>query len=125
MEKKETINIESFKRKCKVTNFKRKVKEKVHNTVVWMEDNKEMLIIVVPAAASVVGGLFKLAKSVSHNVSVKQEQRYKDTHIYDRSLGRYVELKRPLSNKDMQVILDRKDNGEKLSSILMDLNLIK
>lgn len=124
MEKQE-INVKSFQRKCKIENFKRKVKEKVNETVVWVNDNKEVLVIVVPAAASVIGGLIRLAKSVSHNVSVKQEQKYKDTHIYDRSLGRYVELRRPLSNKDMQVILDRKDNGEKLSSILMDLNLIK
>ena len=121
----DTINVKYFKRKCKIERFKRKVKEKVHNTIVWIDNNKEYLVIIVPAVASVVGGIVKIGKSISKNIALEQEKKMKDTRIYDRSLGKYIELKRPLNNKDMQIILERKDSGEKLSSILMDLDLIK
>lgn len=119
------INVKKLERKIKIRNFANKVKEKVHDTYVWLDDNKEYLIVIIPAVMTVVEGGLRLSKSISRNIANKQEQKMKDMYIYDRSLGKYVELKKPLSNSDMKTILDRRENGEKLSNILIDLNLIK
>ena len=121
----EVIDVKAFERKCKRKNFKRKVKENIHKTVIWINDNKEFLVIAIPAAATVVSGTYKIVRKVSNNIAIAQQQRIKDMRIYDRSLGKYVELKRPLRNSDMKVILERRENGERLSNILMDLCLIK
>ena len=121
----EVINTKSFERKCKREQFKRKVKAKIQEVIYWIDENKEFLIIVIPAASAILTGGFKVIKSLSRNVALAQEKRIKDMRIYDRSMGKYVELKRPLKNSDMKTILERRENGEKLSSILMDLNLIK
>ena len=121
----EVIDVKAFERKCKRENFKRKVKENIHKTVIWINDNKEFLVIAIPAAATVVSGTYKIVRKVSNNIAIAQQQRIKDMRIYDRSLGKYVELKRPLTNSDMKVILERRENGERLSNILMDLCLIK
>ena len=121
----EVISTKSFERKCKREQFKRKVKEKVQETIYWINDNKEFLIIVIPAASAILTGGFKVIKSLSRNIALAQEKRIKDMRIYDRSMGKYIELRRPLKNNDMKTILERRENGEKLSNILMDLNLIK
>ena len=121
----EVIDVKSLEKKVKKERFKRKVKEKVQNTIYWINENKEFLIIVVPAASAILGGGFKVIRSISRNVALAQEKRIKDMRIYDRSMGKYIELKRPLKNADMKTILERRENGEKLSNILMDLKLIK
>ena len=123
--KAEVINSKSFERKAKRERFKRKVKEKIQETIYWINDNKEFLIIVIPAASAVLTGGFKVIKSISRNIALAQEKKIKDMRIYDRSMGKYVELKRPLNNSDMKTILERRENGEKLSNILMDLKLVK
>lgn len=123
--KAEVINSKSFERKAKRERFKRKVKEKIQETIYWINDNKEFLIIAIPAASAVLTGGFKVIKAISRNIALAQEKRIKDMRIYDRSMGKYIELKRPLNNSDMKTILERRENGEKLSSILMDLKLVK
>lgn len=120
-----TIDVKKLERQSKIRRFKNKVKEKVQKTVIWIEDNKEFLAIVIPASATILAGGFKLIRSISRNFAIKQETRAKEMMIYDRSLGKYLELKRPLNNSDMKIILERKENGEKLSAILVDLNLLK
>lgn len=45
--------------------------------------------------------------------------------IYDRSLGRYTELKRPLKAKESLEIERRRKMGESLNSILDDMRLLK
>lgn len=121
----EVVDVNSLEKELKKQQFKRKVKEKIQNTVYWINENKEFLIIVVPAASAILGGGFKCIRSISRNIALSQEKRIKDMRIYDRSMGKYIELKRPLKNADMKTILERRENGEKLSNILMDLKLIK
>lgn len=119
------INVKSWERKNKIRKFKEKVKEKFYRTIYWINDNKEFLIVIIPAALTVFKGTTKVFRSVSRHIELSKEKKMKENFIYDRSLGRYVELRRPLKNSDMKTILERKDNGEKLSNILMDMNLIK
>lgn len=121
----EVIDPKDFERRCKRENFKRKVKESIHKTFVWIVDNKEFLVIAIPAIATVVKGTSKIVTKISNNIAIEQEKKIKASRIYDRSLGKYVELKRPLKNSDMKTILERRDDGEKLSNILMDMDLVK
>lgn len=66
-----------------------------------------------------------LVKSLLKIVELSQEKKIKDLKIYDRSMGKYLDLKRPLTQKDMKIVLERRENGEKLSNILMGMNLLK
>lgn len=121
----EVIDVKDFERRCKRENFKRKVKNSIHKTFVWIVDNKEFLVIAIPAVATVVKGTSKIVTKISNNIAIAQEKKIKSMRVYDRSLGKYIELKRPLKNSDMKVILERRDEGERLSNILMDMNLVK
>ena len=104
---------------------KKEFKRKVNNVVYWINENKEFLIIAIPAGVTLVNGSFKLIRSISRNVALVQEKRIKDLRIYDHSMGKYLELKRPLTQEDMKTVLARRDNGEKLSNVLMDMQLLK
>ena len=110
-----------FRREKRKKEFKRKINEALY----WIKENKEVLIIVIPAAVTVTKWSLRVVNSVSRNVALLQEKRIKDLKIYDRSMGKYLDLKRPLTQDDMKVVLDRRDNGERLSNILMDMNLLK
>lgn len=121
----EVIDVKDFEKRCKRENFKRKVKNSIHKTFVWIVDNKEFLVIAIPAVATVVKGTSKIVTKISNNIAIAQEKKIKSMRVYDRSLGKYIELNRPLKNSDMKVILERRDEGERLSNILMDMNLVK
>lgn len=108
-----------------INKKKKKFKEKCAKTLIFVKENYDVLIIVIPAATAITGGLLKLGQKIFRNIAITRDKRIKDTRIYDRSLGKYLELKRPLNNNDFKQILARKENGEKLSYILMDLKLIK
>ena len=124
-ENKITINAKVVERTIKKERFKRKVKESFQKTVYWINDNKEFLMIAIPAVVAVTKCGSKVIGSIARNIALNKEQKMKDLYIYDRSLGRYIELRRPLRNQDMKIILDRRENGERLSNILMDMNLMK
>lgn len=104
---------------------KKEFKRKINNTLYWIKENKEVLILVIPAAVTVTKWSLRVVNSVSRNVALLQEKRIKDLKIYDRSMGKYLDLKRPLNQNDMKIVLERRDNGERLSNILMDMNLLK
>lgn len=130
MFKKETnpivdVEVKTKSKKQKFEELKRRAKNKFNYCLNWISYNKEALIIIIPATITVFKGTTKVIRTVSRNIALKQEKRIKDTRIYDRSMGKYIELKRALKNSDMKTILERRDNGEKLSNILMDMDLIK
>ena len=88
----------------------------------WVDDNKQVLMVAVPAVATVVGtGVKVLGKR--HNLRV--EERNKDLRCYDASLGHYWELKRRLTNEEWVKIDRRKRNGERLADILDELRVLK
>ena len=104
---------------------KREIRNKINDAMNWLNHNKEVLVIVIPAGIAVFNGSIKLGRSISRNIALRQEKQIKELKIYDRSLGRYIDLKRPLKQSDMKTILERKENGERLANILMDMNLMK
>ena len=120
-----TIDIVDFKKEEKRRERKERFNKKANIIANWIRNNKETLAIVIPVVGVSIKGTAKIIKGISKNVALSQEKQLKERFIYDRSLGVYFELKKPLSNSQMTSILERKDNGEKLSSILIDENLLK
>jgi len=88
---------------------------------VWCYDNKEWLIIVVPAVA--VNGR-KIIKSHNRAKEVKQVKDHRDLDIYDRSLGIYYRMNRKPTPAEYGEITRRKRNGEDYYTILSSMRLL-
>lgn len=119
------IDVVDFEKEARKRERKAKFRNGVNNTINWIENNKEILAIAIPVVAATGSGTAKIIKCVSKNVALNKEKKLKELFIYDRSLGKYLELKKPLSSSQMKSILERKENGEKLAIILQQMNLLK
>ena len=122
---KKTVDICDFKKEADKRERKEWFYKKLNNTVNWVQNNKEALIIIIPIVGAGVSGSTKVIKGISRHIALNKEKRLKELFIYDRSLGKYLELKKPLTNSQLKTILNRKENGEKLSIILQNMNLLK
>lgn len=120
-----TIDINDFKKEEKRRERKERFNKKANIAANWIRNNKETLAIAIPVVGVSIKGTAKIIKGISKNVALSQEKQLKERFIYDRSLGKYLELKKPLTNAQMKSILERKDNGERLASILQNMNLLK
>ena len=122
----ETVNFEDFKKESKRRQFKEKMKETASRGYNKAKDfcinNKE---IVVPIAITLATGAVKLGKLAMKSKNLNKEERLKEEYCYDRSLGHYWALRRPLSNKEWLEIDSRKRNGERLSDILSEMKVLK
>lgn len=122
----ETVNFEDFKKESKRREFKEKMKETAsrayNKTKDFCINNKE---IVVPIAITLATGAVKLGKLAMKSKNLNKEERLKEEYCYDRSLGHYWALRRPLSNKEWLEIDSRKRNGERLSDILSEMKVLK
>ena len=124
-----TLDFESFKKGLEREQRKREKKEKIKNaynkSVLWIRSNADILAMTIPAGIAVVGGVSKVASKAISNHKLNKEIEFKDTTIYDHSLGRYVRLKHKLTSKESLEIEKRRSNGEKLHTILNDMKLLK
>lgn len=102
--------------------FKRKLDTKWRETKRWASDNKEMLTLVVPVVIGVAATIVKVAGR-HHNLA--KQEAVKNLYCYDRSLGHYWSLRRELTNNEWLEIDRRKKNGERLSDILKELNVLR
>ena len=65
-------------------------------------------------------------KNMAKNRTMKSEQYWKDTHIYDHSTGRYVELRRKLKSNEYAKVVDRKEKtGKSISVVLGEMGFLK
>lgn len=119
------INLKDLEKEKRRNERKQEFERKVREVGQWVSNNKDVLLITLPVAGVVLKNGTKLVKGIHRSSILRQEKNMKERMIFDRSLGKYLELKRPLKNADMKAILARRDNGEKLSSILLDMNLLK
>lgn len=87
--------------------------------------NKEAILVMTPVVVGGLAMITKVASKALNAYSVNKEVDFKQRTIYDRSLGRYVELRRPLTSNEALIIEERRSHGEKLTTILMDLGLLK
>lgn len=103
-------------------DWREKVKDKAQKCWNFVVDNKEIILILMPIAASAVGGVTKL---VHKSCVLKKEEQVKNLYCYDRSLGHFWALRRELSNSEWLEIDARKKNGERLGDILSELKVLK
>ena len=112
---------------CKAKTLKWKLRSASQKTVDtvgrWCSENPEAVTTIVVGSAL---GLVKIGKSMAKKQAVKQEQHWKDTHIYDHSTGKYVELRRKLKGSEYAAVLDRKEtSGKSISSVLNEMGYLK
>lgn len=109
----------------KVYEVKVKVERAARNAYDWIRENPQTAMMALTAAVGVTKGVTKVTSKAISAHQTSKEIRFKERTIYDRSLGRYVELKRKLSPAEALSIEERRANGEKLHVILNDMNLLK
>lgn len=95
--------------------------EKVNAALDWIDKHK-WLISAALTTTTVV--LYFKSKKVAR-VTVKEQNYYKDTRIYDPSLGHYWELRRKLSNREWLDVESRVKSGEKYGEVLASLGVLK
>lgn len=105
--------------------YKEKFENKFRNFVMWVNDNKELIVICAPIIMITCKFGSKLIGKVGRNINLRKAEKIKNLYCYDASLGHYWELKRKLSNKEWLTIDSRKKNGERLADILSELNVLK
>lgn len=123
--KDDTVMISDFEKEWKKRNRSEKRKKVINDSIRFVNENKEAILLVTSAAVPMVAGVSKITSKALASHRVNKEIRFKDTHIYDRSLGRYTELKRKIRPNEALKIEERRKNGEKLNSILNDMGLLK
>lgn len=117
------INFDS--KEYKKAEFKRKAKQKWDSFTNWYRSNSDVLVVMVPVVTVGISGGVKIISKVLTNHRTNKEIRFKETTIYDHSLGKYVFLKRPLTAAQSLTIEERRAGGEKLHTILDDMGLLK
>lgn len=121
----ETVNMEDFKRESRRREFKEKITGAASRAYDKAKDfcinNKE---VVVPVAITLATGAVKLGKLAMKSKNLNKEEQLKEEYCYDRSLGHYWKLRRPLTNKEWLEIDSRKRDGERLSDILSSMKVL-
>ena len=121
----ELTTMSKLRWEMKKKQLKEEAARKVQQTTDWIKQNKEVLVATLPAAAVIARSTTNVVRSAIRHHTASTEKRSKELYCYDRSLGHYWALKRPLTNSDWILINDRKKNGEKLGDILYNLKVLK
>lgn len=120
------IDMNEIREECKrKSKWKFKLHEMSRKAMDWGKENIETITLAAPVVLGVFGGATKFARSLIRRSTVNREQRWKDTHFYDRSLGYYVKVRRKPTNNELTTISRRKKQGEKLTDILDSMRLLK
>lgn len=119
---------------CKVETkwekLKRKTSEKAKNAMRWIKQNKEMIVVLAPVAASSAALLGKwvikpIWKGTVVRANLRRQEHIKTGFIYDPSLGAYYELSRKLNNQQKIELDQRRQAGERIGNILREMNVLK
>ncbi len=108
--------------KAKVTEIKNKAMVKTRQIVDWCKANPESAIAIASIVAA--GGKYAL-KQHGRRANLDRQEELKTLFIYDRSHGHYWPLRRKLSSREYIEIDSRKDSGESLRDILLDMRVLK
>lgn len=113
-------------RKARIRKQKVKIKQKVEDAKEWICVNQEFILgVAVPVLLSATTLVIKCVGAANRRARLRQEKDLKELYCYDRSLGHYWKLKRPLKNSDWVKINTKIRGGEKLGDILSDMNVLK
>ncbi|MBQ8237868.1 MAG: hypothetical protein IJZ39_06970 [Oscillospiraceae bacterium] len=106
-------------------NWKEKLADGLRVTSEFIRDNKEMVVLLIPVASSVVTGTTKIVRGLINLGVAKNERKVTDRRCYDPSEGHYWNLRRALNNEEWLRVSRRQANGERLGDILADMKLLK
>lgn len=115
-------DLEKAAKKAKRREWKETLKRKVDDAKYWVMNNSGVIMFLAPP---VLGAVTALVRTTGRQVALKKEQNLKELYCYDRSLGHYWKLKRPLKNADWIQINARRENGESLANILDSMKVLK
>ena len=85
------------------------------------EHGREIVTVGIPTAIVVTKAIVKACSKTQYE---KERDRIDHTY-YDPATGAHWELKRKLTNKERQELINRKDDGEDVYDILQDMKVGK
>lgn len=106
----------------KAANLKAKVREKLQSAKNWVEWHRDEIITFTPV---VIAGVTTVIKVVGRRINLHKQETIKNLYCYDRSLGHYWQLRRPLTNKEWLTIDARRKSGERMADILESMKVLK
>lgn len=115
-------NVIHFAKNEKAEELKGKACAKLHQASDWIRWHKDEIVAYGPI---VITGAATITKVVGRRINLHKEASLKNLYCYDRSLGHYWRLRRPLSNREWVAIERRRKNGERLADILYSMNVLK
>lgn len=101
-----------------------RTKRALHDLGVWATYNPDKAALLGGTVAAVLGGVCKLSKEIRHESRIREERDLKNLYIYDRSLGCWHRLRRPMRPSEKLEMEQRKARGERLSYILSSMKLL-
>ena len=110
--------------KRKMESLKVEAANRFRTVSEWCANNTDLLVVLVPAGISLATGAMKMHGKHVQRKNLKKEQDLKELYIYDRSLGMYHKLNKPLTSNQAIEIERRRENGERMASVLRDMRLI-
>ncbi len=111
-----------FSKGKKSAKFKRKIREKLQDARDWIDWHRDEVVTFMPV---VVAGTATAIKVVGRRVNLHKQETIKNLYCYDRSLGHYWQLRRPLSNNEWLMIDARRKRGERMADILASMKVLK
>ena len=118
------LDINEIKVESRWHRLKRKLGTELRVAMDWVKDNPVLATTAAAGATGIARCLTRAVKGVSRNMALRQERYNKERYIYDRSLGMYLHTNRKLTNRDWEIIMRRRQNGEKLSDILTRMGIL-
>lgn len=106
-------------------SFKAWCRDRVNDATNFYDEHKEFInVVAVPVTLALIGLGKSGIRSAQANHRRKMEQRDKDMRFYDPSLKCWWQLNRRMTSTDKVMIAKRRAKGEKVASILKDMNLV-
>ena len=115
---------EEFKEQVKVKKweFKNWAGDKLWKANIFWDQNREYLVVIIPAALGIGG---KVISSANRHSRLREEEYLKKRFMYDRSMGAYLEMRRQPTQKELLEINRLKKEGMSLPEILNKMRLLK
>ena len=102
-------------------NLKRNAKAALE----WCSNNKELTLAFLAAFGVAVRTAGKTAWAIGRKIEADREEKHHDLEIYDHSIGKWQELKRPMKYEETIEFAQRKRGGESTVEILADMGLLR
>ena len=120
----ETIDNRSFKEKAETWawNTKETVKRKWNDTKQWCSENKQLLIVLVPAGLAAAN---KALKTVDRMQERKYDYKERYLQVWDPATHQHIKLRRELTPAEQLELSQRNQDGERLTDILHDMKVAK